>query len=102
MSYFVKAKLGSMRKEVEWVVYPNHNKGEKPTNIFIQADRRCCVIDTQTKVGLLSKPMNYPRRDFCHPHFGGEVIQVSQEFIDECLRKQPQSGDVIHGVCVIA
>ncbi len=43
-------KLGKMRKEVDWVVYPI-----KSSRIIVQSDSRIAEFDPQTGNGRLSK-----------------------------------------------
>jgi hypothetical protein len=48
----IVAKLGNMRKPVEWVIYPKDNSDD--TTLVIQCDKRIAKVDMVTGKGLLS------------------------------------------------
>jgi hypothetical protein len=86
----IKAKLGNMRKEKEFVVYP---QGNNQNQITIQADNRICSFDKTTGQGLLSTKGSY----FCHllKQMGAIEVSVPQNIIDQCVAQQPKKGDEI-------
>jgi hypothetical protein len=96
----IKAKLGNMRKEEEFIVYPQ--SAEKDV-LRLQSDHRCLIVRVSDGRALLSKYVaNYPNFMHCNPMSGGTVVTVSQEVIAECLAAQPKSGDAIGGGVYIA
>ena len=96
----IRAKLGRMRKVVEWVVYP----AKKDGRIVIQSDKRIAMFHNDgSNKGLLSKSCPNGAY-FLHlsPACGAEVVEIPQGVIDAALAAQPKSGDKIHGVITIA
>jgi len=96
----ITAKLGDMRKSVEFTVYPSQKDGR----IVIQADTRIAMFHNDgSGRGLLSKRVQGGAY-FLHlsPACGAKVVPIPQDVIDAALAAQPQSGDVIHGVMTIA
>lgn len=96
----VYGKLGNMRKEAEWTVYPtNYNSSKSETAgarlIFIQSDKRACSINVETGKGMLSNGRGHPGFHSTLPALGAVEIDVPREFIDECLSAQPKSGDIV-------
>ena len=93
----ITAKLGSMRKSVDWTVYPPQKDGR----IVIQSDKRIALFHNDgTNKGLLSKSCPSGAY-FVHlsPACGATVVDIPQDVIDAALAAQPQSGDHIgHGV----
>lgn len=94
----INAKFANMRKEEEFTVYP---KGDTDTQIQLQSDHRCAIIDIATGKGVVSKYVAaYPR--FVHCQFDAFPIQVDQNFVARCLALQPQKGDkLLGGILVI-
>lgn len=87
----IHAKLGTMRKAVDWVVYPDQRNGQ----VIIQSDKRIAAFDPATGEGLLSASHNYAAFVHLTPLLGAKPIKVSQEVIAEVLAAQPKSGDAI-------
>lgn len=89
----ITAKLGTMRKPVDWVVYP---KKPDDKNIIIQSDKRIAAIDSETGAGLLSASRSSGAY-FIHltPSLGAKPITVSPEILAEIKGAMPQSGDKI-------
>jgi hypothetical protein len=89
----INAKLGKMRKAVDWIVYP----AKKDGRIVIQADHRIAVFHNDgSNKGLLSKYCPTGAY-FVHlsPACGATVVDIPQDVVDAALAAQPQSGDVI-------
>ena len=103
----VHGRLGTMRKDVSWSVYPasyNESKSETagdPT-LFVQSSKRAVSINLRTKKGMLSNGKGRPGFHAATKFCGAIEIDVPQEFIDACLAAQPNKGDTIGGICVIA
>lgn len=87
------AKLGKMRKAVDWVVYP---AGTAENVIIIQSDKRIAFFDATTGKGRLSPSCSYPYFPLVNAT-GSEAIEVSPEFIQECRNAQARKGDTIGG-----
>lgn len=87
------AKLGKMRKAVEWIVYPPREDGQ----ILIQSDKRICLFNRTTGIGVLSASHNYPMFETLRLP-SAETIVVPEEVVREALEKQPQKGDRIGSV----
>lgn len=94
----IHAKLGNMRKVVDWVVYP----GQKDGRVTIQSDKRIAVFSTRPdgeippgKV-LLSKHQSGGAY-FLHlsPMCGATLVDLPDDVRDAALAAQPQSGDEI-------
>lgn len=89
----ITAKLGNMRNEVEWIVYPPSKDGR----IIIQSDHRIAVFhDDGSNKGLLSDHKKNGAY-FMHlsPACGAKVVDVPQAVITAALAAQPQNGDTI-------
>jgi len=91
----VQARIGNMRKTMEWVVYPRATNAEND-NIVIQCSSRIASFDPLTGRGLLSKPCPNGAY-FLHLNkaFGAVEIDVPQDVIVLCQANQPQPGDEI-------
>lgn len=87
----VNAKLGKMRKAVDWVVYPGESD-----EITIQSDHYIAAFSKTTRQGVLSKYCGSGAY-FHHllPMMGAGPIEVPQELVDECLKVQPKKGDQV-------
>lgn len=96
----INAKLGNMRKVVEWVVYP---RSAATDPVQIQSDHRICRFGLDGK-GLLSKHVaNYPNSLMLYPTFGATVVEVPQDVIAAALEAAPKAGEEIGpGVYVAA
>jgi hypothetical protein len=89
----VTAKLGKMRKEVRWIVYP----AQKDGRIVIQADKRIALFTNDgSNKGFLSKSVSSGAY-FLHlsPACGATVVDIPQAVIDAALAVQPQKGHQI-------
>lgn len=96
----IKARLGDMRKWVEFFVYPPSTNND---TILIQSDHRICKITIATRKGMLSiHRVNGAYFQDLQPFLGAKEVDVSQEIIDAALATQPKSGDKIGGGVVIA
>lgn len=93
MMKHIKAKLGNMRKETEWVVYPAA-KGDGPVRTTIQSDHRICRFDPATGEGVLSAHQSGGAY-FHHLSLGATTITVPPEVIAAALAAQPKTGDRI-------
>ena len=99
MIQHVTAKLGNMRKAVDWIVYPGNHGGDGL--IFVQSDKRACSINLATKKGMLSNGKGHPGFISTSRMMGAIEIDVPQKFIDDCLAAQPKKGDTVGKNCVI-
>jgi hypothetical protein len=91
----VRAKFLKMRKEQEFTVYPR-NSGD-PDTITIQSDKSIAQFNVKTRKGRISTKGCY----FYHLAFA-VPFEVSENFVNECLSKQPNPGDKLgDGVVVI-
>lgn len=87
----VTAKLGNMRKAVEFVVCPVSNAGGM---IYIQSDKRICKFDPATGAGVLSASHNYPV--FITLSLPSAMpVTVPPDVIAACVANIPKSGDEI-------
>jgi len=96
----VHGKLGTMRKAVDWTVYPeSYNKSKSETagarTIFVQSDKRACAINIETGRGMLSNGRGHPGFHSTMASLGAKEVDIPREFIDKCLKAQPKSGDAI-------
>lgn len=99
----VIAKLGTMRKTVDWIVYPQQSVRNTQTGavapltptVIIQSDRRICAFDPSTGRGILSA--DYRGANFAHLNksLGATDIVVPPDVIMAVLAAQPKSGDSI-------
>lgn len=87
----VTAKLGTMRKPQDFIVYPKttHDGGL----IVVQSDKSIGSFDPETRNGLLNIKGCY----FVHLNkfVGAKPFVFPKEFVDACLDAQPHSGDLI-------
>ena len=88
----ITAKLGNMRKAVEWTVYPFNPDSKQ---IIVQSDTRIAQFDPKTGIGRLSK--NHSSGAYFIHLALAPPVQVPQTFIDQCLANQPQKGDYVGG-----
>ena len=92
----IVCKLGNMRKEVEWVVYPLPKDEPDSKLVSIQSDHRYCVFDKETGKGLLSKHCGSGAYSIhAHPSLGATPITVPKDIIEKALAARPKSGDQI-------
>lgn len=77
----VNAKLGNMRKEEEFTIYPR----KEGDNLILQSDSRICIIDTITRKGMLSKRCQNPVFIMATRAMGATQIEVAQEIIDASI-----------------
>lgn len=77
----VNAKLGNMRKEEEFTIYPR----KEGDNLVLQSDKRICIIDTKTRKGMLSKRCQNPIFIMATRVMGATQIDVPQEVIDAAI-----------------
>jgi len=99
----VNAKLGTMRKVVDWSVYPKPtNVGDDYHYVLIQSDNRICRIDLNTKKGILSA--HCPNGAY-HYHLlqNTTEVDIPQDLMDQILQVRPKSGDsmVVNGTTVM-
>ena len=87
----VTGKLGTMRKSVDWVVYPDKRDGR----LFVQSDRRACAIIIEEKRGMLSNGKGHPGFHTTSAFFGAKEVDIPDDFLQQCLDAQPKSGDTI-------
>ena len=70
------AKLGTMRKAVQWVIYPqNDNKDE----VSVQCDRYFARFNLHTGKGMISTSQNYPTSLHISKALGGKEFRVDDE-----------------------
>jgi hypothetical protein len=98
----ITAKLGNMRKAVQWTVYPANRKAlgaDMDGSITIQSDTRIATFDPVTGKGLLSAAKSSGAY-FLHLNkfMGATDITVPADVIAAALAVQPKSGDMVHGV----
>lgn len=91
----IQARIGNMRRTMEWVVYPRAGNAEND-DIIIQCNSRIASFDPNTGKGLLSKPCPNGAY-FLHLNkaFGAVEIEVPTDVIALCQAVQPQPGDEI-------
>lgn len=89
----VTAKLGTMRKAVEWTVYPRNSA---TSSVIIQSDHRIAEFDPATGAGWLSvhKP-NGAYFMHLNKFLGATVVAVPREVIDAALAAVPLPGEEI-------
>jgi hypothetical protein len=90
----ITAKLGNMRKAVEWTVYPGGDNAER---IIIQSDHRIAAFDKTTGEGVLSRSTTNPGFAHLNPFLRPEKVTVPKEVIDACIAAQPHKGQHIGG-----
>lgn len=89
----IMAKLGNMRKSVEWVIYPR-KADEK--GVVIQSDKRICMFKPDTGEGILSAHCATGAR-FLHLNkiMGATFVMVPKDVIDAALASVAQPGQEI-------
>lgn len=94
----VKAKLGKMRKEQEFSVYPAQQDGQ----IIVQSDKAIGAFDPETRKGVLNaKGSNSKYFAHLNPMLGAEEYEFPVEFVEACKAAQPRKGSMIGGVLEI-
>ena len=94
MQRLIKAKLGNMRKEQEFIVYPKSDKD----NIIVQSDKSIGAFNIATGEGVLNTKGSY------FPHLnamlGAKPFTFPQDFVLQCIVQGPEVGDAIdrHGI----
>jgi hypothetical protein len=97
----ITAKLGNMRKAVDWTVYPRSTNDDN-AKVIIQSDKRICEFDPETGEGLLSSGKGgHPGFHMLMPIMGAKAVSVPREVINAALGGQPKTGDVIGGIVTI-
>lgn len=95
----IMAKLGNMRKAVEWIIYPKERDSE---NITIQSDHRIAVVDLKAGICLLSKHCSSGAyRRHLSKLAGATVVPISAELVAEIISKQPKAGDTLGRRCIL-
>jgi len=90
----VTAKLATMRKPQNFVIYPF--KPESNGTITVQSEKAIGRFDPVTGQGVLnSKGQSYKYFVHLMPQMGAVPYTFPREFVDECVASQPQSGDSI-------
>jgi len=93
----IHAKLGNMRKVVDWVVYPS----QKDSRIVIQADTRIAAFAGPQNAIPPGKCLLSKRQPggayFLHlsPMCGATMVDLPDDVRDAAIAAQPQSGDKI-------
>lgn len=90
----VTAKLATMRKPQEFVVYPpsTDDKGR----IVVQSDKAIGIFEPETGKGLLNwRGSNSKYFVHLHRQLGAEPYTFPEVFIAACMIAQPKSGDLI-------
>ena len=98
----IVAKLGNMRREQEFVVYPDRGgAGADNSKIVIQSDTRICSFDPVSRKGMLSTHRANGAH-FVHlsSFMGATEIEVPQDVVDAALAAKPHSGDIIGGSAI--
>jgi len=102
----VHGKVGNMRKAVDWVVYPGEREQDGNKVLFVQSDKRALAVNVETRKGVLSNGKGHPGFHTVSKMMvqlgQAKVIDVPQEFIDQCVEGQAKSGDHIGGGVYIA
>jgi len=90
----ITAKLGKMRKEKDWVVYP-FTEDEK--TVRIQSDTFIASIDLSTGKGILAGP--HSGGAYNHHLLIGtrQEIQITPELLQEIKDANPKSGTRLGG-----
>ena len=85
----ITCKLGNMRKEADWVLYPKTDDNR----VKIQCDRRIAMVDLEQKKAVLSGSHNYPTFDKLRT---GKVVDVPDDIINRLkeLQADNPSGPV--------
>lgn len=96
----VTFKVGPMRKEQDWSVYPeSYNKslserlGTK--TLFVQCSKRALLVNVETKKGFLSDGKSHPGFWTTDKRYGAKEVDIPQEIIDLFVESEPKSGDKI-------
>ncbi len=86
----ITAKLGNMRKTVEWVIYPLDPKA--PNLIIIQSDKRIARIDIEKDIAFLSDGKHGNSFLSLSPQLGAKLVEVSVSLVD-VLRQTLGTGE---------
>lgn len=96
----VTFKVGAMRKERDWSVYPQSfndslSKRLGDPSLFVQCGNRALKINLTTKKGMLSNGKGHPGFESTTAFLGAIEVDVPQNVIDLCMESEPKSGDKI-------
>ena len=94
----ITAKLGTMRKAVDWIVYPQTDQSGR---ITIQSDSRICCFFEDTGLGMLSKAGRPYFIDLARVR-GATPVEVPKDVIEAAKAAMPKSGDTVAPGLVIA
>ena len=98
----ITAKLGTMRKAQDFVVYPA-SKTNDVDQMVIQSDTRICQFNPFNGVGLLSASRpNGAYFMHLNPLMGAKWIVVPRDVCLAARAAQPKSGDEIGPGVIIA
>ncbi len=96
----VVAKLATMRKAQDFIVYP-YKLGQ--TKLMVQSDKAIGLFEIATGEGVLNyKGSNSKYGVHLNEMLGAEKYKFPGEFVVACLEAQPGSGDRIGAHCFIA
>lgn len=77
----ITCKLGNMRKEDEWILYPQET--ETPHLIMIQCERRIATIDLNEKKGFINDGKHGNSFVSLSPQLGATVIGIPDVIINQ-------------------
>jgi hypothetical protein len=93
----VKLKVGSMRKEQNFAIYPN---GTSDKYILLQSDKRMAVLIKDTgRFFITSKNYNYPNS--AHLNVDRIEIDLSNEIKEEIRRNYSSSSNGKNGMIML-
>lgn len=89
----ITCKIGNMRKEQKWVVYPASFRDSR--FLMCQCETRVLQLDPGTGKGILSK--NCPSGAYFVHLTGGDPVTVPSELVARFQDARPGSGTQIGG-----
>jgi hypothetical protein len=93
----VTAKLATMRKPQEFVIYPvDLSDPTKPTSITVQSDKAIGKFDPATRKGVLNfRGSNSKYFPHLSASLGAVPYEFPKEFVEAVLNAIPRKGDEI-------
>jgi hypothetical protein len=97
----VKGKMGNMRKEADWVVYPQSNPGSR--TVTIQCDKRIAKVDLTTGKAILSSGKGgHQGFIMLDPLMGATLVECSPEILEqlraiESKKQLPEGPQTVMG-----
>lgn len=84
------AKMGNMKKAVEWIVCPQ----AKPGFFLIQSEKRIAEVNMETGKAILSAGKGHPGFQALSKIMGAVEVDCPKEILDTLKEIKPETGPI--------